>query len=242
MPYMLDDPDPNPSHSEPNDANPDDLAATMFDVLVRSEEQLGIIIDIASFDRPVVCSFLGNSTIVDPSSEDTVSFEYGAALQRRTARLLADCSEGERLRWDCEKLTMCSMPAKGSEEPGEAKSVCCVAAEVPVTSDEECECGCGKVDWKCEVLGKCFRVMFFVEDGDVEKLKIFRSEKGSLGVGLNRQLDYEDLQAWDRAVKKGREFVWDDQLEMCPKRQLWLRVSGSFAKAVENRVLKDKSS
>lgn len=240
---MLDDPDVNPSQSEPNDINSDNPVDAMFDTLVRSEERLGIMIDIASFDRPNVCIFLGNSTVIDDDSEDVVSPEYHAALKRRTARLLANCSEGERLRWDCEKLSMCTLPAAGSDAPGRAKSVCCLATEVPVSSDEECECG--KVDWKCEEHGKCFRITFFVDDGDasvpLSKLKMFRSEQGPLGVGLNRQLDYEDLQAWARAVKKGKDFVWDDQLEMCPKRELWLRVSGSFAKAVEIRVLKDKS-
>lgn len=252
MPFMLDEtesfdtnpnetqPDPpsdeshnhrGPSDSEGNEDQPDPAIAKFYDDIVRSEQRVGLMVDIASFDNPIIRNIVEDE-FVDSTG---ATFDHKAALQRRITALVANGSHEERVLWDYYDITWHTQPSRTPDTPRRAKAICCLASDLAITSDKDCECGCGKVDYECEEHGKRFRVIFFVDDepSPLERRTPFRSEVMRDGrVTLDRRPGFEDLRAWDRALVKADRYEWG---YFCWK-VLWERAAASLEEAVEVKL------
>jgi len=108
----------NPSHAEkaPNMTDPVDV---LFDGIVAEERNIGLMIDLCSFDHPIV-----NGNLYDGSDG------YDAAMHRRLVKLLNNGQSGEKIHWESESFAMYTCRA-----PCGAKNVRCITMHVPITAD-----------------------------------------------------------------------------------------------------------
>lgn len=193
----------------------------LFDLLVADEDDIGILLDISN-------GFLDRHLLVD-NEHLRGSPEYAEALVRRATRLSNGGRGDDRLRWGSEAISMYTQPTAT-----DSKTVCCINAEVPITTGLKCECW--ERDYKCDEHKKIFRIIL-IFDSTLAKRTGFRCKNRHCEEVTDRALDCHDRKAWDQAEKKGNEWNWPkDDMDI---EWLWYRLSRAFTSAADNRSTRD---
>lgn len=187
----------------------------MFDGIVTQERNIGLMIDLCSFEEPRIKPIV-SSTILHDSNE------YSTAMERRLTRLLNNHSDKERLHWESESFHM----GFRTTETG-TKNVCYVDMRVPITEDQTCDCGRNEPDHECLMLRKELSVLFIfdLEPTDSANKNAYRSEQRRDRMILDHELSSEDGFAWLRAHWKTMQTDWtshgQDALDL---NALWLHI------------------
>lgn len=196
----------------------------LFDLLVADEDDIGILLDISN-------GFMDRHILVD-NKHFKGSPEYAEALVRRANRLSNGGRGEDRLRWGSEQIRMYTQTTATS-----AKSVCCLLAEVPITTGMKCECG--ERDYKCDEHKKIFRIIFIFDSTLAPRTGFWCKNRHCEEV-TDKALDCHDRTAWDQAAKKGNEWNWPkDDMDI---EWLWFRVSRAFTSAADNRFTRDNEA
>lgn len=196
----------------------------LFDLLVADEDDIGILLDISN-------GFLDRHLLVD-NRHFKGSPEYAEAVLRRATRLSNGGRGDDKLRWGSEVIRMYTQPTESSP-----KSVCCIIADVPITTGMKCECG--ERDYKCYEHKKNFRIIF-IFDSTLAQRTGFKCKNRHCEEVTDKALDEHDRRAWDQAEKKGNEWNWPkDDMDI---EWLWFRVSRAFTSAADNRFTRDNEA
>jgi hypothetical protein len=194
----------NQSHTGkvPNTTENVDPVDALFDGIVAEERNIGLMIDVCSFDHPTVRRMV-NGNLYDGSDG------YNAAMHRRLTKLLNNGQSGEKLHWESESFAMYTCRA-----PCGAKNVRCITMHVPITADSRCDYGCEEKDYECAMHAKELSVVFIFDFGSEDKghakADVYRSERKQSGrvVLLDKIVTPDDGLAVIRAQWRAQKIDW----------------------------------
>ena len=221
-----DQPDTQGSQSDVSSitTTPIDSVDGLFDGIVEQERQIGIMVDLCSFDQ-IMVKPLVNGKFYEASDE------YDAAMYRRFARLLNNEPSRDRLHWHSENFSMFTRRTSIG-----TKSVRCMVIIIPITAAATCDCGCGERDFECVMYRKELTVVCIFDltprDEPLEppaRADVHHSRQARGRSILNHNVTNDDSYAMIRARWRAEEvdWIWAGQNDL-DLNALWLHVYDSF--------------